>query len=84
MIGLILHPSYMSALHTMSLLVTPFTNLSTFISTAVILLFNFVVSIQDPCPYNSIGLRMVMCIRSFAFLGHADLLIDDTSFQRFD
>ena len=69
MIGLILNSSYMSALRIMSILVTPFTNLNTFISAAVILLFNFFVNIQDSCPYNSIGLIMVMCIRSLALFG---------------
>ena len=48
----------------MYLLVTTLTNLRTFIYAAVILLFSFFVSIQDSCPYNSIGLRMVMWIRS--------------------
>ena len=38
-------------------------------SAAVILLFSVFFSIQDSCPYNSISLRMVMCIRSLAFLG---------------
>ena len=65
--------SYMSALRT--LLVTPFTNLCTFISAAVILPFAFFVSIQDSCPYNSVGLRMVMCIRGFAFLGTCRYII---------
>ena len=60
----------------------PFTNHSTFISAAVILLFSFFVSTQDSCPYNSIGLRMVLCIRRFALLGTCQLLIDHTSFQR--
>ena len=60
MIGLILNSSYMSALRTLFLLVTPFTNFSTFMSAAVILLFTFFVSIHDSCPYNSISLRMVM------------------------
>ena len=33
-------------------LVTTFTNLSTFISAAIILPFGFFISIQDSCPYN--------------------------------
>ena len=81
MIGLILNSSFMSALHTLSLLVTPFTNISTFISAAVILLLSVFVSIQDSCPYSSIGLVLVMRIRISISWAHIDRLIDDTSFQ---
>ena len=52
--GLILNSSYMSALRSLSLLVTPFTNLSTFMSAAVISLFSFFVSIQDSCLWRAV------------------------------
>ena len=64
MIGFILNSSYNRHSVLCLFLVTPLTNLRTFISAAVILLFSFLVSIQYSCPYNSIGLRMVMWIRS--------------------